>query len=47
VVAIRFTDEQYAVQERRAAANGESVGDYLKHLAIKPHHGITKNGRKY
>jgi hypothetical protein len=32
VVAVRFTDEQYAIVSSRAADNGRSPGEYLKWL---------------
>ena len=54
VVAIRFTDAQYEVLEKRAADENLSVGDYLKsRLDILPdgrissHHGVSKTGKKY
>lgn len=38
VVAVRFTDGQYAAVVRRAAGKGLSVGDYLKWLSTRSHH---------
>jgi hypothetical protein len=37
VVAVRFTDGQYAVVARRAAGKELSIGDYLKWLVIRSH----------
>jgi hypothetical protein len=46
VVAIRFTDEQYAIVRDRAKDNGRSPGEYIKwqitRSHLKPKHSINK-----